>query len=214
MNKKFLKTVAVTFALTVFTLPLTACNTGTNNNMNPQRTGIVRNGNNTQFGSPVGFPNRNDRMNNNTLLDNTGRTNINSPAPNVQVPNVQLPNVQAPNTALDNASNNNMREKSMSIKNQVKNLPQVKDANVVVLGNTALVACNPNTGTMDANALRDAVTKRVKSFDPSIKNVLVTDSPDMMANINKMINNMSNRPMNEITQDFNQLVRQIAPVTH
>ncbi len=207
MNKKFLQTAAVTIGLAIFTLPLTACNTGTNNYMNPQRTGIVGNGNNTQDGSPVRFPTRNNRINgNNNLLDNTGRTIVGTPLPGTAF------DYKVNNT--NNANDiNNMREKSLSLKSQVKSIPQVKDANVVVLGNTALVACNPSTAAADANALRDAVTKKIKSSDPSIKNVLVTESPDMVASINQMFNNMTNRPMNEVTRDFNQLVRQIAPAT-
>ncbi len=213
MNKKFIQTAVVTLGLTIFTLPLTACNTGTNNYMNPQRTGITGNENNTQFGSPVRFPARNDRINNNdTLLDSTDRTIAGTPAPGAQVPRVQAPGVQAPDTAFDN-NTNNMREKSLTIKSYVENLPEVKDANVVVLGNTAVVACNPSTGTVNSTALRDAITQRVKSSDTSIKNVLVTESPDMMANLDQMFNNMTNRPMNEISRDFNQLVRQISPTT-
>lgn len=176
MNKKFMQTTVVTLGLTLFTLPLTACNTGTNNYMNPQRTGIIENRNNNQFGSPVRYSTRNNLLKNNNAFDNI----------------------------------DNMKVKSLTIKSQVENLSKIKEAKVVVVGDTAIVAITPGSNTDNPDTLRTAVTERVKSSEPSIKNVLVTESPDMMANINQMFNNMTNRPADEINRDFNKLVKDLS----
>lgn len=176
MNKKFMQTTVVTLGLTLFTLPLTACNTGTNNYMNPQRTGIIENRNNNQFGSPVRYSTRNNLLKNNNAFDNI----------------------------------DNMKVKSLTIKSQVEDLSKIKEAKVVVVGDTAIVAITPGSNTDNPDTLRTAVTERVKSSEPSIKNVLVTESPDMMANINQMFNNMTNRPADEINRDFNKLVKDLS----
>ena len=193
MNKKFLQTATVAMGLTILSLPLSACNVGTNNNTNPQRTGIIERQNTTQYGSPLRYSNENYTRIDNTRLNDVGRT-ITTPVPGTIVNN-----------------SNDIRAKSLNIRNQVKSVPNVKDANVVVVGNTALVACDPNTASVDTNALRTAITQKVKTADPSITNVVVTESGDMMTSVNQMFNNMNNRSANQINQDFNTLVRQITP---
>ena len=221
MNKKFLQTAAVTLGLTVMSVPFTACNMRTNNT-NPQRTGIMNRQNTTQYGSPVRYSNNGYQPLDNTRLDNAGRT-ISSPAPhngNVNGGvNGNLNNTAAPvpgaivgTTPGANTGNvNDMRSKSQNIERQVANLANVKDANVMVVGNTALVACSPNTTAVDTNALRTSITQKVKSIDPSITNVVVTESADVMTNVKQMFSNMNNKSMNQIMQEFNNMIRQITP---
>ena len=223
MNKKFLKTAAVTMGLTVMSVPFTACNMRPND-VNPQRTGIIDRQNTTQYGSPMRYSNNGYQGLDNTRLNNAGRT-INTPMPRNGIMNGNLNgnvngnlNNTAPlpgtmgTTPGANAGNvNDMRSKSQNIERQVETLTNVKDANVMVVGNTALVACSPNTTAVDTNAMRTDITQKVKSIDPSITNVVVTESADMMTNINQMFSNMNNKSMNQITQDFNNMLRQITP---
>lgn len=220
MNKKFLQTAAVTMGLAVMSVPFTACNMRTNDT-NPQRTGVIDRQNTTQYGSPMRYSNNGYQRLDNTRLNNVGRT-ITTPIPRNGIVNgdgdanlnntAPLPGTIAgatPGAYTDNV--NGMRSKSQNIEKQVKNLTNVKDANVMVVGNTALVACNPNTTAVDTNALRTSITQKVKSVDPSITNVVVTESADMMTNVKQMFSNMNNKSMNQITQDFNNMLKQITP---
>lgn len=220
MNKKFLQTAAVSMGLTVLSLPLTACNMRTNDTT-PQRTGIINRQNTTQYGSPLRYSNTDYQRIDTTRLNNNGRT-ITTPVPGIG--NVSrndngiidetnpVPGAMVGTTPAAYADNvNDMRNKSQNIERQVENLANVRAANVMVVGNTALVACDPSTTTVDTNALRTAITQKVKSIDPSIANVVVTESADARTNINQMFSNMNNKSMNQITQDFNNMIKQITP---
>ncbi len=220
MNKKFLQTATVTMGLIVMSVPFTACNMRTNNT-NPNRTGIMDRQNTTQYGSPMRYSNNGYQRLDNTRLDNVGRT-ITTPVPRNGIVNggvngnlnntAPVPGTIVGTTPGANAGNvNDMRSKSQNIERQVANLTNVKDANVMVVGNTALVACSPNTTGVDTNALRNSITQKVKSIDPSITNVVVTESADVMTNVKQMFSNMNNKSMNQITQDFNNMLRQITP---
>lgn len=220
MNKKFLQTATVTMGLIVMSVPFTACNMRTNNT-NPNRTGIMDRQNTTQYGSPMRYSNNGYQRLDNTRLDNVGRT-ITTPVPRNGIVNggvngnlnntAPVPGTIVGTTPGANAGNvNDMRSKSQNIERQVANLANVKDANVMVVGNTALVACSPNTTGVDTNALRNSITQKVKSIDPSITNVVVTESADVMTNVKQMFSNMNNKSMNQITQDFNNMLRQITP---
>lgn len=220
MNKKFLQTVGVTMGLAAMSVPFTACNMRTNDT-NPQRTGVMDRQNTTQYGSPIRYSNNGYQPLDNTRLNNVGRT-ITTPVPRNGIVNGDI-NGNLNNTApvpgtivgttpgayADNV--NNMRSKSQNIEREVENLANIKDANVMVVGNTALVACDPNTAAVNTNALRTSITQTVKSIDPTITNVVITESADMMTSVNQMFSNMNNKSMNQITQDFNNMLRQITP---
>lgn len=190
MNKKSLKAAAITTGLAICSLPLTACNTGTNNYMSPRKTGIIERQNVTQYSTPLGLPRRTGTIIGNNVVNNV------SPIPTRIVPD-----------------SNNMRAKALAMKNQVKTIPEVSDANVVIVGNTALVACRPRNAALDANSLRAAVSQKCKSIDPTITNVVVTETEDMMTRVNQLYNNLAVRPANQISQDFNNLVNQIKATT-
>lgn len=190
MNKKSLKTAAITMGLAICSLPLTACNTGTNNYMSPQRTGIVQRQNVTQYNTPLGLPARTGTIIGNNVINNP--INNVSPIPTRIVPD-----------------SDNMSAKALAMKNQVKSIPEVSDANVVIVGNTALVACRPRNASVNTNSLKAAVSQKCKNSDPTITNVVVTETEDMMTRVNQLYNNLAVRPANQISQDFNNLVNQI-----
>jgi spore cortex protein len=190
MNKKSLQTAAITMGLTICALPLTACNTRTNNYMNPRRTGIVQRQNVTQYNTPLGLPVRTGTIIGNNVINNP--INNASPLPTRVVP-----------------YSNSMSDKALAMKYQVKSIPEVSDANVVIVGNTALVACRPRNASVNTNALKTAVSQKCKSSDPTITNVVVSETEDMMTRVNQLYNNLTTRPMSEISQDFNNLVGKI-----
>jgi len=219
MNKKFLQTAAVTMGLAAISLPLTACNMRTDNTT-PQRTGIMNRQNNTQNGTNTGY----QRLNNTDTGINNRMNRIVSPLPGNRFNNINtntdrnivrttpLPGTNLGNTPTATANNmNDMRSKSERIERQLESLANVKDANVMVVGNTALVACDPSSTGVDVNSLRNAITQRIKSIDPSITNVVVTESADAKTSIQQMFSNMNNKSMDQITQEFNKLVKSLTP---
>ncbi len=101
-------------------------------------------------------------------------------------------------------------KKSDTIKNQLNTMSEIKNANVVVLGNTALVGFNTANTGVDAAKARDLVVNKVKQADPSITNVLATDSQDLLSGINRLGEDIaSGKPANAIGNSFNQIVRNI-----
>lgn len=191
MNKKSLKAAAITTGLAICSLPLTACNTGTNNYMSPRKTGIIERQNVTQYSTPLGLPKGTGTIIGNNVVNN----------------------VQPKTTRIVPSDTNSMSAKALAIKNQIIKMPEISDANVVIVGNTALIACRPKNASADANALKTAVSQKCKTFDPTITNVIVTDAEDMMTRVNQLYNNLAVKPANQISQDFNNLVNQINSIT-
>ncbi len=97
------------------------------------------------------------------------------------------------------------QQKAAQIKTQLDKMTGVKDAHVIVMGNTALVGCK-TTGNL--NAVRDRITRTVKQADNTITSVTVSNSPDVMNRMSRLSSDItSNRPINTIMNEFNKLVR-------
>lgn len=217
MNKKFVHTAAVTMGLTFLSLPLVACNVNPDTTT-PQRTGIINRQNRNMPNSNTEY----QRINNTGLRNDLNR--IASPVPGNRynnnnnnldgniIGNTPLPGTNIGTTPAPNAGNMmDMRNKSQNIESQLESLAEVKDASVMVVGNTALVACDPQTNGTDVNALRNNVTQKVKSVDPSITNVVITESADVKTSMQQLFSNMNNKTMEQITQEFNKLIRELTP---
>ncbi len=98
-------------------------------------------------------------------------------------------------------------EKADNLKRQLKKMNGVKNVNVIVIGNTALVGIEPTGNTKAANALRNSITKKVKEIDSTITNVTVSESSDIMRRINKLGTDITNnKPIKAITDEFNNMV--------
>lgn len=105
------------------------------------------------------------------------------------------------------------RMKADRIKAQLANMNDIRNANVVVVGNTALVGFNTTTADVDPVRARDMVISKVKQADNSITNVLTTNAQDVLMSIGRLSDDIThNRPVNSIQNDFNQIVRSINPI--
>lgn len=211
MNKNFIKAASLTLGLTFASLSLAGCNMGGRTNPGGEPGGVGRE-NTQQQGLPDGNPNRflnnnmdlnpmdNNRMNPNARNNNgmgfNGRNNVSPTAPS---PGPQEFNL--------------MRQKSANITSQLMVMPEVDQANVLVTGNTCLVAYSPGKAQADVNARKNMVINKVKQIDPTINNVVVSESRDVMAKINQVMNDIANnKPMNEINNEVMQLMKTAAPV--
>ena len=209
MNKKFLKTAAFTMGLSVMSLPMVACNMNPDNTT-PQRTGIInrQNINDTTPYSDTGYQRINTKNNRAKKLP--------SPIPDSRFGTINftpLPGVNIGATPAPIITNDmtDMRTKAQNIATQLKSFPEVKDANVMVVGNTALVAFETNRTDADLTNLKDKLTERVKTIDPSVDNVILTEASYARTGIQQLLNDMNNKSINQLTQDFNELVRRISP---
>lgn len=103
-------------------------------------------------------------------------------------------------------------QKADNIRSQLGNIDGVRQINTVVNGNTALVSYSPTDTTRDANATRNMITDRIKQIDNTITNVVVSNSRDISTRIDRLADNIrNNRPMNELNNEFNQLMQNIRP---
>lgn len=209
MNKKLLRTAAVTMGLSLMSLPMVACNMNSNNTT-PQKTGIINRQNNTAPYSDTGY----QRLNNKNL--NNTRNRVPSPIPDSRFGTINftpLPGVSFGATPAPIITNDltDMRTKAQNIERQLESFPEVKDANVMVVGNTALVAFDTNTTNVDLQSLKDKLSEKVKSIDPSVNNVILTEASYARTGIQQLLNDINNKSMSQITQEFNELVRKITP---
>lgn len=104
------------------------------------------------------------------------------------------------------------RQKADNIHKELSKMNELSQVGVLVTGNTALVGYSPSNMAKDVNATKTLITNKVKQTDHSIKNVVVSESADIMARINKLTTDIANkRPANEISNEINQLLKGVTP---
>ena len=113
-----------------------------------------------------------------------------------------VPNAPTPNTQMGNE-----QSRAANIKNQLKKMPELRDVNVLVNNNTALVGFTPADPKKDTDALRRTVMGKVMEIDNTVTNVRASSSPDMLERM-KQLANMSGDQMGN---RFEQLMRDMTP---
>lgn len=99
------------------------------------------------------------------------------------------------------------QKKAETIKTSLEKLSEIEKANVIVVGNTAIVGCKISKEAKDINDTKNMVADRVKGLDKSIKNVAVSDSADIMSRINKLSSNITkSKDINEINNEVNKII--------
>jgi len=99
------------------------------------------------------------------------------------------------------------RQKADNIRRQLMNMNGVADANVIVMGNTALVGYKPSGNTGNTKAVKDSIVNKCKQTDRTITNVTVSESPDIMARMSRLGTNVSNNgTVNNFADEFNKLI--------
>ncbi|HHV28013.1 MAG TPA: sporulation protein [Clostridium sp.] len=225
MNKNFAKAASLSLGLTLASLPLVGCNMGGGTGQGNQ-PGATDRQNTQQLSTPDGNANRflnmdlnptdnngaNNGINNDLFgrdngADNNGLlggNNMGSPASDPNRNNTPAPQGNAAD----------MRLKSANITSQLAATPEIGQANVLVVGDSCLVAYSPQQAQGDANARKNMVINKVKEIDPSITNVIVSESSDIMNKITQITNDMANnKPMDQINNEIMQLMNQAAPAS-
>jgi len=207
MNKKLIKAVILTLGLTLASLPLVGCNMGggTTQKNQPRATdGNTRL--NNQSINPNRFlnmdlnpmDNKNNGTNNGLLEKNNTNPMVSPAAPVMPTPGLQ--------------GLNEMKQKSDNITKQLDAMPEIDKVNVLVTGDTCLVGYSPANAQGDPNARKNMVIEKVKQIDPTLNNVVVSESQDVMNRINQLINDMANnKSMDEINREVMQLIKTTVP---
>lgn len=101
-------------------------------------------------------------------------------------------------------------QKSNNIMKNMGTIDGTRNIKAIVNGSTALVGYTPSGTMRNTLATKSAITKKVKSLDKSITNVVVTDSADIMNSINRLANDIkSNKVGSSLNNTFNQLVNKV-----
>ena len=107
-----------------------------------------------------------------------------------------------------NTMNGNDRVRASMIERQLENTNGINDCTVIVSGDTALVGLRANgTNTANMSGLRTSIERRVKQLDSTIRNVRVTDSPDILTRMGRLGTVGNNNGMtNNFMQEFNNMM--------
>lgn len=159
---------------------------GINNNANAQTQGMgagINNAGDNRYGNTLmgGNTGYNDgaRMGLNDGM--TGGRNRTNPGTNLSAEPPDMNN-GVTGTQMSAAD----RQKADNIKRQIMNMPGVKSADVIVMGDTAL--CGVNTdGNASLSQLRNSISQKVKQMDGTIKNVAVSNESGILTEIRNML---------------------------
>jgi len=157
--------------------------TGTNmtGNRTGMNTGTTRNYTGNTNGSIIGY--------NGTGRNNNGTNGFNGTNGN--------------GTSIRNSGVDWQRAKE--IERQLENTVGV-DCSVLVNTDTALVGVRNNgTNRTDISRLRTSIERKVKQIDSTIKNVKITDSPDMLTRMGRLGTNVTDDFMDEFNKLINSL---------
>lgn len=97
-------------------------------------------------------------------------------------------------------------QKSASLRKHVLATKGVNAAEVVVVGDTALVGIKTN-GTVSTAQCKAAVTRKVKAADASIRRVKVSDATDIFYRMRRLSTNLTGTTPKDFVTEFNNLVR-------
>lgn len=211
MRSRLFTFIALIVALCVCIIPLTGCAPSGNGN-NPYGT--------QQGQRAPGGPNKDMNPNGGPtgvgIRDNTNtRLGLNAPdnarldsTPGTPVPS---PGLNRTDTAQPTRFD---RQRAEKISNQLRAMRSIRDVNVVVNGNRAVVGYTPLNDNADTNSMNNKITNAVKKVDRTITQVTVSDTPDITRMINQLSNDITNnRPGNELQDSFTKLMQSIGRVT-
>lgn len=104
------------------------------------------------------------------------------------------------------------KAKADKIHKSLSKMKELSKAGVVVAGNTALVGYSPSKTAKNVSATKALIAREVKKSEPSIKNIIVSESADIMTRINKLTSDIANKkPAHEISNEFNKLIKGATP---
>lgn len=208
MKIKSCKIACFTACLALISLSLAACNQAQNNTP-PNADNIGRNMGLESPAPTTNLDNAGKNMSNeigrNLKNDMTGIMDGNNPAGNQTQITPTTPTAGP-------QGNSNTEQRSMNIKNQLQGMNEIENVNTLVSGNTCIVSYSPSKNMKDKNATKQMVIDKVKQVDPTITNVIVSESMDVGNDISRIMNDIaSGKPVNEVNQEILKLFNKVTP---
>ncbi len=117
------------------------------------------------------------------------------------------------NTEINNVTDSRIASdarRSDAIRTQLNTMREIRQANVIVNCNTALVAYRHVDPSKSSSDIKNLITTRVKQADASITNVVVSDLSSITTRMNQLLYDISNnRPANDIDNTFRQIIQDV-----
>lgn len=107
------------------------------------------------------------------------------------------------------------RDIAADIADQVANLPGVKSAYAVVVGNAALIGINLDANKQEKgiSEVKNQVAEKAEA-DPRIVRAYVSTDPDTTARIREIANDVKKgRPMTDYLDEIGEIIQRLAPKT-
>lgn len=140
--------------------------------------------------------NRNLRSNENGIMNR-----LNTPQNGMTERNLGNP--------LTGTGNKNMSQRAEKIKTELRKIQGINDVEVLISGDKAIVGCQTSK---NLTALKRTIEQRVKSIDPSVREVSVTNSRSILDNMKQMTQDLVNGAgLDGFENKFQQLIKKITP---
>jgi len=104
---------------------------------------------------------------------------------------------------------------SREIADAVAQLPEIKNANVFLAGDTAYVAVVLETGDGKEvpEELKQQVATKARSVNSSLANVYVSASPEFVDRLNAYMSELRNgRPVSGLARELREMTKQLVPI--
>ncbi|MNH99806.1 Lipoprotein YhcN precursor [compost metagenome] len=99
--------------------------------------------------------------------------------------------------------------------NQLATMPEIHQANVLVVGRTSYVAAALKKNQTYSPELESKISQQVKSVDPQIDQVYVSVNPDFVSRVNTYVSDVRNgRPVSGLVTELGEMVRRLFPHAH
>lgn len=123
-------------------------------------------------------------------------------------------NMNQPGIQMEQGNMQNNEQRARRLETELGKMNEVDKINAVCSGDTAVIAYSPAGASPNMDATKKLIENKVRQIDPTINNVAVSESADIMQKVKKMADDMGNKPINQIDDEIKQLMNQIRPTTN
>ena len=107
----------------------------------------------------------------------------------------------------------NDKKKADNVCLHIRNSGEVSKVSAIANGDSVFVGYTCKNDSQDKKAVRNIVIEKVKEIDSSIKNIYVSESPNVINRIDSLLKDIyAGKDANLINSDINEMAKGIAPV--
>lgn len=114
----------------------------------------------------------------------------------------------------DDMGNDNLTKRAKTISDELTKLDGIKNATVIITGNTALIGVDIPADTQDdkITELKNKVESKAKNVDKDIDHVAITADADVVTRIENMGKEIKNgKPISGFGQEIKEIIERITP---